>query len=185
MIQGHNLKQKYQRGFTIVELLIVIVIIGILAALVLNSFSGVQAKARDTKRQTDIRAISSQLEAWYNGSGNGSYPSNGAAGTAYASGATAGATSVNLLNNTDVQAKWKGFDVTALTPPNTSGNQVVFLTAAATTGTVSIGQYGYWPQNAAGTTCLTESTCTQYNLYYNAEGNPSAGIQSKSSLNRN
>ena len=40
-----NIKRK-DRGFTIVELLIVIVVIGILAALVLNSFRGVQERAQ-------------------------------------------------------------------------------------------------------------------------------------------
>ena len=37
--------KRNQAGFTIVELLIVIVVIGILAALVLNTFQGVQARA--------------------------------------------------------------------------------------------------------------------------------------------
>ena len=56
---------RLQKGFTIVELLIVIVIIGILALLVLNTFNGVQQKARDTERQTDATSISKQLEAYY------------------------------------------------------------------------------------------------------------------------
>lgn len=64
--------KKHEQGFTIVELLIVIVVIGILAALVLNSFTGVQARARDTERRTDINAISTQLEVYYND--NGGYP---------------------------------------------------------------------------------------------------------------
>ena len=60
------LTKKKQSGFTIVELLIVIVIIGILAALVLNTFTGAQQKARDAKRDTDTKAIATQLEACYN-----------------------------------------------------------------------------------------------------------------------
>ena len=56
---------KKQKGFTIVELLIVIIIIGILATLVLVTYSGVQAKARDSKRQTDINSIDSHLEAFF------------------------------------------------------------------------------------------------------------------------
>ena len=44
-------------GFTIVELLIVIVVIGIIAALVLNTFAGSQAKARDAKRAADMHSI--------------------------------------------------------------------------------------------------------------------------------
>ena len=69
--------KKRSEGFTIVELLIVIVVIGILAALVLNTFQGVQARARDTERKTDINAIHTQLEVFYND--NGYYAVNAAA----------------------------------------------------------------------------------------------------------
>lgn len=70
---------RKQSGFTIVELLIVIVVIGILAALVLNTFQGVQARARDTERRTDINSIATQLEAYY--ADYGHYPDNTAATT--------------------------------------------------------------------------------------------------------
>lgn len=63
---------KTTRGFTIVELLIVIVAIGILAALVLSSFAQAQAKARDTKRIDDIVAVQKAIEAHY--ATDGSYP---------------------------------------------------------------------------------------------------------------
>lgn len=66
-----SLKNR-QSGFTIVELLIVIVVIGILALLVVNTFSGIQQRARNTDRQSDIKALHSQLEAFY--AQNGRYP---------------------------------------------------------------------------------------------------------------
>ncbi|MDB5187111.1 MAG: putative Fimbral protein [Candidatus Saccharibacteria bacterium] len=50
-------KQK-QTGFTIVELLIVIVVIGILAAITIVAFNGIQARANDTR----MKSIASQLE---------------------------------------------------------------------------------------------------------------------------
>ena len=46
-----------QRGFTIVELLIVIVVIGILAAITVVAFNGVQRKARDTDRKSDVASL--------------------------------------------------------------------------------------------------------------------------------
>lgn len=45
------LKSK-NAGFTIVELLIVIVVIGILAAITIVSFNGVQNRAKDTAQIT-------------------------------------------------------------------------------------------------------------------------------------
>lgn len=56
------LKQKHN-GFTIVELLIVIVVIGILAALTLNSFSGAQQKAAATKRDNDMTVLYKAIRA--------------------------------------------------------------------------------------------------------------------------
>jgi prepilin-type N-terminal cleavage/methylation domain-containing protein len=58
--------KKAQKGFTIIELLIVIAIIAILALLVLNNFQGAQAKARDQQRTTDINNVHSKLEEFYN-----------------------------------------------------------------------------------------------------------------------
>ena len=65
--------RKRQSGFTIVELLIVIIIIGILATLVIVQFTNQQKKARDTQRKTDIGAVETHLEAYY--ASNGVYPS--------------------------------------------------------------------------------------------------------------
>lgn len=71
--------KKAQKGFTIIELLIVIAIIAILALLVLNNFQGAQAKARDQQRTTDINNIHSKLEEFYNE--NNYYPSTFTAAT--------------------------------------------------------------------------------------------------------
>ena len=66
------LKQlRKESGFTIIELLIVIAIIGILATLVLTNFQGAQAKGRDTVRKNDINSLYQKLEEYYNE--NGSY----------------------------------------------------------------------------------------------------------------
>jgi len=59
------LKIKKQKGFTLIELLVVIAIIGILASVVLVSLGGARAKARDARRESDIRQISLAQEMYY------------------------------------------------------------------------------------------------------------------------
>jgi prepilin-type N-terminal cleavage/methylation domain-containing protein len=56
---------KKQRGFTLIELLVVIAIIGILASIVLVSLGGARTKARDARRQSDIRQIQLAMEMYY------------------------------------------------------------------------------------------------------------------------
>lgn len=51
-----------QRGFTLVELMIVVAIIAILAAVGLAVFSGIQKKGRDAARRGDVQSIAKALE---------------------------------------------------------------------------------------------------------------------------
>jgi prepilin-type N-terminal cleavage/methylation domain-containing protein len=66
-------KATRQEGFTIVELLIVVVVIGILAALVITTYTGIQAKSRDSKRLTDLQNVQTNLELYFQTAGY--YPS--------------------------------------------------------------------------------------------------------------
>ena len=63
-----------RRGFTIVELLIVIVVIAILAAITIVAYNGLQGRARDAQRHEDIKTIAKALELYY--ADNGRYPSS-------------------------------------------------------------------------------------------------------------
>ncbi len=60
------------RGFTIVELLIVIVVIGILAAIVIVAYNGIQESARRNVKISDMKSVQRLVEA-YNAQ-NGEYP---------------------------------------------------------------------------------------------------------------
>lgn len=51
-------------GFTIVELLIVIVVIGILAAIVIVAYNGIQDRARDAQRKSDIASVQKKIELY-------------------------------------------------------------------------------------------------------------------------
>ncbi len=54
--------ERSRRGFTLVELLVVIAIIAILSVIGFTVFTNVQKGARDAKRRVDIEAISKALE---------------------------------------------------------------------------------------------------------------------------
>lgn len=53
-----------QKGFTIVELLIVIVVIGILAAITIVAYNGLQGRARDAQRKSDLGTMAKLLNVY-------------------------------------------------------------------------------------------------------------------------
>jgi len=64
-----------KRGFTLVELVIVVGIIAVLASLVIVNLSPPRSKSRDQKRKADLLAIQGALELYF--ATNRSFPSTG------------------------------------------------------------------------------------------------------------
>jgi len=60
-----KLIRKQSNGFTLLELLVVISIIGILVSLVSVSYSTAQKKSRDAKRKGDLKSIQNAFEQYY------------------------------------------------------------------------------------------------------------------------
>jgi len=56
---------KFSTGFTIIELLVVLAIIGMLASIISVAMSGIQAKSRDTRRLEDLREFQKALSLYY------------------------------------------------------------------------------------------------------------------------
>lgn len=63
-----------KKGFTLLELLIVLAILGAMAGFIIIRFTGGQAAARDARRQSDVRQYQSAVEIFANAN-NGLYPS--------------------------------------------------------------------------------------------------------------
>jgi type II secretion system protein G len=55
----------HRTGFTIVELLIVIVVIGVLASITIVAYTGVQARAQDASRMAKLKNIQNAIELYY------------------------------------------------------------------------------------------------------------------------
>ena len=66
------MKLNMKKAFTLVEMLIVIIIIGILMAALLPRLKGAQERARDTARKANLSQISTALEMYFNDIGK--YP---------------------------------------------------------------------------------------------------------------
>jgi type II secretion system protein G len=148
-----------ERGFTIVELLIVIVIIAILAAITIVAFNGVQVRARDSQRRSDVAIITKALELYY--IDNGKFPNGN------------GSTTINAAWSTTADSSWANL-ATALKPYaaslpsdplSTSGSSVL------TTGTPGTN-YAYFA-DYVGSYCGNSASQT-YILVYRLEGSTQA-----------
>ena len=100
-----NGRNSVRAGFTIVELLIVIVVIAILAAIVIVAYNGIQGRARDSRRIQDMKTIVKGLEIYK--TNNGTYPApsstTGAAGWEVS---TDGTSPTNFLSALTSSTNW-------------------------------------------------------------------------------
>jgi prepilin-type N-terminal cleavage/methylation domain-containing protein len=154
-----------RRGFTVVEMIITVTVMGILLTLAVVSVNTSQIKARDDERKTDIASIALALEDFYKtGSASstefGVYPSLGIlTSEAALKAALPDATPESFLAP-DSESLLESF-VPAL------NNETV---AGGLTPLPEPFQYVYQPLMADGTLCDTGDTdCRKFNLYYRLE----------------
>jgi prepilin-type N-terminal cleavage/methylation domain-containing protein len=123
-------------GFTIVELLVVIVVIGILAAITIVSYTGISSKAVNSSLQSDLSGAKKRLAIFY--TDNGAYPATNNCGIAE--------------STTNICLKTSGSNSFTYTPINTTSPLAFHLTSAngSTTYTATDTAGPYTP-----ITCLT------------------------------
>ena len=167
----NNIKTKAQ-GFTIVELLIVVVVIAILAAITIVSYNGITARANTSKAQANAAAAQKKAEAFNADNpvtnpltaGNGTYPANAATFNGIPSSAVGGLPTGVTLNApttataSDVAGSATTYKLaqtanTALSASN-GGNTLIYVACAPTADANTADGYfiGYWDFGASKVT---------------------------------
>lgn len=68
------MRRLYQAGFTLLEILVVVAIIGILISIGASAYTSAQKKSRDARRQGDLKSIQNGFEQYY--ANNNGYPTS-------------------------------------------------------------------------------------------------------------
>ena len=159
---------KDQKGFTIVELLIVIVIIGILAAITIVAYNGIQNRGKASSAQSLANTVVKKLEAW--NSIQGSYPTycqfvtnsvnpTIASGTVPTAGAGLGTTNPCVAGSTAGPKEAKIDDPTGVTAVSSyvtsgTGTSTVYLSDISSSGI----RVNYWNYTASSPGLTTSTT---------------------------
>ncbi len=140
--------RKTTSGFTLVEVLIVVAIIGILTAVGFVSYDSIQSGARDSQRSSRVTILAEALEKYYDQ--NGEYPSCNAMAD----------TTTNISANTLV-----GIDTEVLSVPGSAdGTNSILPSCADLTTSDNFAYVG-----DGSNSCLSGSACLQYVLKYKEE----------------
>ncbi len=142
------LNRVQSKGFTIVELLIVIVVIGILAAIVIVSFNGIQTRATNTSRVAEIRSYEQIFETYR--ARFGSLPAvalgNYCLGTGFPTGQS--------LTTEKVCRDWKSSDVAVI---GTESGSAALMTELDKVGTVNSTNHNNTSEDTIGPFVINRS----------------------------
>jgi general secretion pathway protein G len=140
------LQKSKQNGFTIIELLIVIVVVGIVVALIINTVAGAQQRSRDTERRTDITTFASKLEVFYKE--HGGYPQYG-----------------QFSNLQTAATMFPGLEENTLMAPGKTEFSII------PNASTNVNQYGYqaFADVAKTKPCDKNNECASFNLTYTKE----------------
>ncbi len=143
---------RSRRGFTLVELTIVILVIAILATIVTLGLNRYLADGRDNRRVANVTTVAEALEKYYNQ--NGEYPSCSAITD----------TGTNVASNV-----LKGIDQSALLVPDAAGTSTTNSIKCGTTLTTSSNPDFIEYKGDGSTDCSGSGSCLSYTLRYKSE----------------
>lgn len=159
-----------RKGFTLIEILIVVAIIAILASIVLVGLGPTQALGRDSRRLSDLQEVQNALELYYNA--NGYYPGGGspatmATGAAWGPAGTTGAlstvlTTANIGVNSIPNDPSGGTYMYVYAWSSTASSYVMAADMESTQGSEWASYQvpsGLTASEAGGTTGTTKPTC--------------------------
>lgn len=159
-----------QSGFTIVEIIITVTVMGILLALAVVNISSSQVRARDEERKADIESIAQHLESYYkNGAGVageliGRYPPVGFASDLD--------TVRDALINVDPKSlAAPGVDYSA-DEMSLKAATNSYQTVGGVSPAPGVGDYIYQPLRWNGSSwvlCSGSQECRRFNLFYRLE----------------
>ena len=142
---------KAKSGFTLVEILIVVVILGILAAIVIPQFTDAATEAKESRLMTELQTMRSQIEL-YKIQHNDYLPGTAASGYTAVNFelALTGRTTVNGETGTDYGPYMKRLPTN---PFNNLGSVLAEIEIAAADQSAgdSSDTYGWWFNNVTGT----------------------------------
>ena len=166
-----KLKNQGERGFTIVELLIVVVVIAILAAITIVSYNGITNRANQSAARALASTVQKKAEIFNSDASNNRYPlttaeltsssnnswyvptssfatSNGAVG------ASNGTKNVQLI----ICGSGSPANVAAITASNIVGLQVSYWDYGATNGTASLQTINSGTTSGSGIACFAPTS---------------------------
>lgn len=147
MIKTKQLSAKDMKGFSFIEILIMLVLIGVLVTIVFLDYSGAKARLRNDTRTAAVKTLRDYVEIFY--SQNTYYPS-----LSDMNNSSWLATNLNKVNqHMYADPSW--------TPANQActknGKPILIAKAQA-------GCYGYYPTNSGVSCETTDTNCSNYTL---------------------